>query len=350
MPIVSMRPQAGASAALPRVVLGTLPTPLDEAPRLAAALGSPPIWVKREDLSGLALGGNKTRQLEALMAAALAAGADTVIATAAAQSNFCRTTAAAAAKLGLGAVLLLRGHDGLPVTGNLLLDRLLGAEIEFIDTADPYDPAVPLRLEQIAGRLRAAGRRPHLIHVVGSSGAIGAAAYLPAAEELVSQSRAHGVAPAALYVTAGSGLTVAGLALGLKHLGSPMRVVGICAQKPAAFMRPLIVERANEAAALLGISTRVEATDIALDDRQIGPGYGTATPASVEAIELAARTEGLLLDPVYTGKCMAGLIADIRAGRWSGGGPVVFLHSGGTPGLFAYGADRLEAARSVAAA
>jgi 1-aminocyclopropane-1-carboxylate deaminase/D-cysteine desulfhydrase-like pyridoxal-dependent ACC family enzyme len=144
----------------------------------------------------------------------------------------------------------------------------------------------------------------------------------------------------------GSGLTVAGLALGLKHLGSPVRVVGICAQKPAAFMRPLIVERANEAAALLGISTRIEAEDIALDDRHIGQGYGIATRASVEAIELAARTEGLLLDPVYTGKCMAGLIADIRAGRWSGGGPVVFLHSGGTPGLFGYGADRLEAARS----
>ena len=150
---------------------------------------------------------------------------------------------------------------------------------------------MPLRLEQIAGRLRAAGRRPHLIHVVGSSGALGAAAYLPAAEELVGQWKAHGIAPAALYVTAGSGLTVAGLALGLKHLGSPACASSAFrAQKPAAFMRPLIVERAGEAAALLGISTRIEATDIALDDRHIGPGYGIATPASVEAIELAART------------------------------------------------------------
>jgi 1-aminocyclopropane-1-carboxylate deaminase/D-cysteine desulfhydrase-like pyridoxal-dependent ACC family enzyme len=197
--------------------------------------------------------------------------------------------------------------------------------------------------------LRALGRRPHLVHVVGSSGALGAAAYLPAAEELIGQCNAQGIDPAAIYIAAGSGLTVAGLALGLKHLGSRMRVVGICVQKPAAFMRPLIVGRAGEAAALLGISTRLEASDVALDDRHIGAGYGVATGAALEAIELAARSEGLVLDPVYTGKCMAGLMADIRAGRWAGSDCVIFLHSGGTPGLFAYGADRLEAARCGAA-
>ena len=340
-----MRAQEGPSPGVPRVVLGQFPTPLESAPRLAAALGGPPLFVKREDLSGLALGGNKTRQLEALMAAALATGADTVIATAAAQSNFCRTTAAAAAKLGLGAVLLLRGHAGLPVTGNLFLDQLLGAEIEFIETADPYDPAVPARLDEIATRLRAQGRRPHLIHVVGGSGALGAAAYVPAAEELVGQCQTLGISPAALYIAVGSGLTAAGLALGLKHLGSPMRVVGICVQRPASFMGPLIIQRAEEAAALLGISMRVEPEDLALDDQHIGQGYGIATGAALEAIELAARSEGLILDPAYTGKCMAGLMADIRAGRWAAGRPVIFLHSGGTPGLFAYGADRLRAAR-----
>jgi 1-aminocyclopropane-1-carboxylate deaminase/D-cysteine desulfhydrase-like pyridoxal-dependent ACC family enzyme len=297
-------------------------------------------------LSGLALGGNKTRQLEALMAAALSARADTVVATAAAHSNFCRTTAAAAAKLGLRAVLLLRGHAGLPITGNLLLDRLLGAEIEFIDTTDPYDPAVPARLEEIVARLRVSGRRPHLVHVVGSSGALGAAAYLPAAEELVRQCRTQSISPSALYLAVGSGLTLAGLALGLKHLGSTMRVVGICVQRPASFMQPLIIERAGQAAALLGIATRLEAQDFELDDRHIGPGYGVATGAALEAIELAARNEGLILDPIYSGKCMAGLAAHLRAGRFGPTGLVIFLHSGGTPGLFAYGADRLEEARS----
>ncbi|HSZ89702.1 MAG TPA: D-cysteine desulfhydrase family protein [Acetobacteraceae bacterium] len=341
------RPAAGLAASMPCVVLGQFPTPLDAAPRLSAALGGPTLWIKREDLSGLALGGNKTRQLEALMGATLAEGADTVVTTAAAQSNFCRTVAAAAAKLGLNAVLLLRGDPTTPVTGNLLLDQLFGAEIEFVDTTDPYDPAVLRRLDAILDRLRAAGRVPKLLHVVGAAGALGAASYVPTAEELARQFVDAGIDPVALYVTAGSGLTVAGLALGLKHLRSGTRVVGVCAQTEAAVLHPLIVRRANEASALLGLGTTIVEGDIELDDQHIGTGYGVASAAGIEAMELAARKEGLVLDPVYTGKCMAGLIAHVRAGRWRAGETVIFLHSGGAPRLFAYGAEGLAAARGV---
>jgi D-cysteine desulfhydrase family pyridoxal phosphate-dependent enzyme len=333
------------AASLARVALGTFPTPLEHAPRLTKALGGPSIWIKREDMSGLALGGNKTRQLEVLMADALAEGADTVVVTAAAQSNFCRTTAAAAAKLGLRAVLLLRGAASEPRVGNLLLDELLGAEIEFIATTDPYDPAVPARLDAIVQRLRAEGRHPKLLHVVGAAGTLAAAAYVPFAEELTGQFAANGIAPSAIYVTAGSGLTMAGLSAGLAALGSPARVIGVSAQQNADFLRPIVHRRAGEVAALLGLTAKLEAADIEIDDTQLGAGYGVATEATVRTIELAARTEALLLDPVYTGKCMAGLIAHIEAGRWTRDHTVVFVHSGGAPGLFAYGADRLAVAR-----
>lgn len=345
---IRLRPAAGLAAAMPCVMLGQFPTPLEPTPRLSAALGGPALWIKREDLSGLALGGNKTRQLEALMGATLAEGADTVVTTAAAQSNFCRTVAAAGAKLGVHVVLLLRGDATTPVTGNLLLDQLFGAEIEFVDTTDPYDPAVPRRLDAILDRLRAAGRRPKLLHVVGAAGALGAAAYIPAAEELAAQFADAEIEPAAMYVTAGSGLTVAGLALGLKHLRLRTRIIGVCAQSEAAFLHPLIVRRANEAAALLGLGTTIGEDDVELDDQHIGTGYGVAGEAGIAAMELTARKEGLVLDPVYTGKCMAGLIAHIRAGRWRMGEIVVFLHSGGAPRLFAYGAEGLAAAKGPA--
>jgi len=333
------------AASLARVALGTFPTPLEFAPRLSAALGGPSIWIKREDMSGLALGGNKTRQLEVLMADALAGGADTVVVTAAAQSNFCRTTAAAAAKLGLRAVLLLRGAANSPRVGNLLLDELMGAEVEFISTTDPYDPAVPARLEAIVQRLRGEGRQPKLLHVVGGAGTLAAAAYVPFAEEMTAQFAANGITPSVIYVTAGSGLTMAGLSIGLVALNSPARVIGVSAQQKEKFLRPIVQRRAGEVADLLGLSAKLEAGDIEIDDSQLGTGYGIATPAAVRAIEMAARTEALLLDPVYTGKCMAGLIAHVQSGRWTRDDAIVFVHSGGAPGLFAYAADRLAAAR-----
>jgi 1-aminocyclopropane-1-carboxylate deaminase/D-cysteine desulfhydrase-like pyridoxal-dependent ACC family enzyme len=327
---------------LKRVRLAVLPTRIDEAPRLSARLGGPRLLIKREDQSGLAFGGNKPRQLEFVMAEALAAGASAVLTTAAVQSNFCRAMSAACACLGLKPALLLRGTGAEPLQGNYLLDRLFGAEIRFIDTTDPYDPRVAPALEAFVADLRARGEVPHVVHLPGRTGALAAASAVSLAEELDSQWRATGLEPAAIGLAVGSGLTLAGLALGLKRLGRATRVVGFSVQKPADFMVPLIARRASEAAALLGLSTRVHEGDFDIDDTPIGPGYGVPTPAAIEAVFLAGRTEGLVLDPVYTGKAMAGLIAQIGRGRWRKDETVVFFHSGGGPSLFAHAAALAE--------
>jgi 1-aminocyclopropane-1-carboxylate deaminase/D-cysteine desulfhydrase-like pyridoxal-dependent ACC family enzyme len=335
--MATFRPAPGLGAGLRRVVLGNLPTPLDHAPRLSAALGGPPILVKREDLSGLALGGNKTRQVEALLADVLDQNADTVVTTAAAQSNFCRTVAAGGAKLGLEVHLLLRGKEDTPRTGNLMLDQLLGAHIEFIATQEPYDTTIMGRLAALMDRLRNEGRHPMLLHMTAAAGPLGAAAYVPMAEELRDQFNSLGVRPAAVYLVASSGLTMAGLLVGFRALGLSIRVVGICAQTDPGFLRPLVLRRALEAAALLGLNVKLTAADIELDGAYMGPGYGIPDKATIAAMELAASTEGLILDPVYTGKAMAGLIAQIRAKRWRNEDSVMFVHSGGAPALFAGG-------------
>lgn len=327
------------TAGLPRVALAQLPTPLEAAPRLSAALEGPPVWIKREDLSGLALGGNKPRQLEFLLAAALAEGAQAVVTTAALQSNFCRACAAAGARLGLKVGLLLRGDSHAAPQGNHLLDAIFGAELRYIPTRDPYDPRVAGWLDDFVADFERRGLKTHVLHLPGRTGTLGAAAMVCTGEELAQQFAQHGVLPQAVFVASGSGLTVAGLALGFKALGVKTRVVGISVQRPAAFMVPLIVERANAAAELLGLAVRVDAGDFDFDDRHIGPGYGVVTRDAVDAIVLAGRTEGLLLDPVYTGKGMAGLLAQLREGAWRGDAPVVFFHSGGAPGLFAHAAE-----------
>lgn len=324
------------TARLPRVPLGHFPTPLDVAPGLSAESGFPPIWVKREDMSGLALGGNKPRQLEFLMAAALADGAQAVVTTAAAQSNFCRATAAAGARLGIRVGLLLRGSADDALQGNLLLDRLLGAELRFIPTQDPYDPRVPGWIDEMVADFTGRGLKTHVLHIPGRTGILGAAAMVCTGEEMARQFVAQGIVPQAVFLATGSGLTLAGLTLAFKALGLPTRVVGISVQQPAGFLVPLIVERANGAAALLGLDTRIDATDFDFDERHIGASYGVPSQASVAAIEYAGRAEGLVLDPVYSGKAFAGMLAQLREGSWPAAAPVVFFHSGGAPGLFAY--------------
>lgn len=331
-----MSVREGLTRRLPRVRLAVLPTPYEEAPRLASALGGARVFVKREDLSGLALGGNKPRQLEYLMAAALAEGAGAVVTTAGLQSNFCRAAAAACARLGLKIGLLLRGKEGAPLQGNYLLDRVLGAEVRVIPTDDPYDPRVDGWLDEFVQDFARRGLKAYVIHLPGRTGALGAAAMVSAAEEMTAQFAQAGVTPGAVYLAAGSGLTVAGLTLGFKHLRAPTRVVGVSVQRRADFMAPLIARRANEAAELLGLDSRVDPGDFDFDDRNIGPGYGMPTREGVEALALVGRTEGLVLDPVYTGKAMAGMVSDLRAGRFSRGAAVAFFHSGGAPGLFAH--------------
>ncbi len=325
----------GLTASLARVRLAHLPTPLEAAPRLSAALGGPPLWVKREDLSALALGGNKPRQLEFLMAAAQAEGAQAVVTTAAVQSNFCRACAAAGAKLGIRVGLLLRGSGQEDLQGNYLLDKLLGAELRFIPTQDPYDPRVPQWLDEFVADFTRRGLKTHLLHLPGQTGTLGAAAMVSAGEELARQFLEQDIMPRALFIAAGSGLTVAGLVLAFKALKLPLRVVGVSVQRQADFMRPLIVQRANAAAELLKLAVRIEPGDFDFDDRFIGSGYGVPSQPAVEAILLAGRTEGLVLDPIYSGKALAGMLAQLRDGAWPGSGPLVFFHSGGAPGLFA---------------
>jgi 1-aminocyclopropane-1-carboxylate deaminase/D-cysteine desulfhydrase-like pyridoxal-dependent ACC family enzyme len=320
---------------LARIALGCWPTPLDEAPRLAAELGLRRLLIKREDLSAVGFGGNKARQIEVILAEARRAGADTIVTTAGLQSNFCRSMAGAAARLGLRCVLLLRGNAEMlrAPQGNLLLDLVFGAEIELIDTRDPYHPAIADRLAAIAARQQAAGRRPHIVHLTGRTGALAAAAYVRGARELDRDLTRRDASIGRIYVAVGSGLTAAGLALGLKALRRKTRVVGISVQQRADFIAPLIVERANQAASLLKLSTRLRPRDIDIDDSEIGGGYGVPSPASIAAVRLAGRCEGLVLDPGYTGKCFAALIAHAR--RLGPRANVGFLHSGGAPGLFA---------------
>lgn len=327
------------TAGLPRVRLAQLPTPLEPALRLSVHAGGPPIWLKREDLSGLALGGNKARQLEFLLADAVAKGAQAVVTTAAVQSNFCRACAAAGAVLGLHVGLLLRGSGAEMLQGNYLLDRLFGAEIRFIDTRDPYDPAVAPALAQFVADLRARDLRTQVLHLPGATGTLGAAAMVDTGQEMARQFAQQGIAPQAVFLAVGSGLTVAGVALAFKALGLATRVVGISVQRSADFIAPLIVERANAAAALLGLSVRLDAGDFDIDDTHLGDGYGQPSAAGLQALQLAGRTQGIVLDPVYTGKAMAGMLAQLRAGRFSGAEPVVFFHSGGAPGLFALAAQ-----------
>ncbi len=321
---------------LSRLQLALLPTPLEKASRLSQVLGGPAILFKREDLTGLALGGNKARKLEFIMADVLQQGCDVVITTAGVQSNMCRTTTAAASKLGLKTVLLLRGTGEEEPQGNLLLDQIFGADIRFIATADPYDPRIVETLEQIGQELVAQGHRPYILHLPGRTGALATAAYIAGAEELMEQCTQADIAPDYLIVAVGSGITMAGLVAGLKYAGSSMQVIGISVQRPAQEMIPRIIAKAQQACDLLGRKMSISPADFLLFDQYIGSGYGVPTVEAVEAIRFVGRSEGILLDPIYTGKAMAGLIDLVRQGKIAPEKTVVFLHSGGAPALFVH--------------
>jgi D-cysteine desulfhydrase family pyridoxal phosphate-dependent enzyme len=325
------------SAAWPaaKLVLGAFPTPLDPAPRLAMAVGADALFVKREDLSGPALGGNKIRKLELLLADARAHGADAVITTAGLQSNFCRALAGTAAKLGMRCALLLRGSRPNRATGNLLLDQLFGADVRFLDVKDPWDPRARAALDALADELRTNGHVPYVIHLPGASAGLGVAAWAGGALELDAQFMQLGIDPDRLVVACGSGLTLAGLALGLKRAGRRCRVSGISVQQPASRLVPWIVEAASRALPLLGEGAALTAEDFDVIDGFVGDAYGMPSPAGIAAVRLAGSREGLVLDPVYTGKAMAGLAACLGDGRFGARETIIFLHSGGTPGLFA---------------
>lgn len=316
-----------------RIGLAVLPTPLDEAPRLTAALGGPRILVKRDDLTGLALGGNKARKLELLAAQARDANADVLVTGGGPQSNHARMTAAAANRLGIDCHLVLAGPEPETTTGNLLLDRLMGATLEF-GASGRYE-RLEAAIVDAAARLATGGRRPFTIPVGGAS-PMGVVAYADAVDELHAQLAAARLAhPDWIVVADGSGGTHAGILAGLAETPlaeTPTRVVGVdVGTRPD--LDVAVPRLAAEAAAMSG---RARPTGAAVVDHDhYGDGYGHLTASGLEAMTLAARTEGLVLDPVYTGKAMAGLIARIRDGRIAAGESVLFWHTGGAPALFA---------------
>jgi len=320
---------------LPRLHLAQLPTPLEEAPRLSAALGGPRILFKRDDLTGVGLGGNKARKLEFLMGRATSGEFDTLVVCGGFQSNLARIAAAMGNRLGLKVVLVLGGEPGesrSPV-GNLLLDHLYGATVHLVDTVPRWDFGTTV--EDVAADLRRKGSRP-LVLPLGGSGPEGIAAYVKATEELLAQLRVLGARPSHLYVAVGSGGTYAGLSLGALNGGAPYRVMGISVSRTREYLLqqlPLISSHAAEALRLPRCPTEA---DLDIEDAYVGSGYGVLTPGCRDAIQLVASTEGVLLDPVYSGKTMHALIDHVRTGRITADETVVFLHTGGWPALFAY--------------
>lgn len=319
-------------AALPRTRLAHLPTPLEEIPRFAAAIGQTRVFIKRDDCTGLLLGGNKARHNEFLLGDAIAQGCDMVVWGAGVQSNNCRQTAAGCAVLGLECRLYLsRGHYSTEPQGNLLLDYLVGAKVEFTDAA--IGPELDALLAAKAAEFRAAGRKPYYWHrprVVP----LAAISYTACVAEIVQQMSALHLKPDAIYVSS-SGATGAGVALGAKLLGLHCPVRLICPMPWPWDIPTAIANDANDAAQMLGLPHRLSAHEIDADESFIAPGYGRPSPAGQEAMHLLASTTAILTDPVYSAKALAGLIADVRAQRYAKDANIVFIHTGGVPAIFA---------------
>jgi D-cysteine desulfhydrase len=317
-----------------RLALAQLPTPLEPADRLGAALGMAPgaLWVKRDDLTGLAGGGNKARKLEYLCADALEQGADTLVTGGGPQSNHVRMTAAVANRLGLRCTIVLAGDRPPTPTGNLVLDELLAPEMVWAGAGRPGGMdyyAIEGAIAAACDRLAAAGRRPYRMPIGGAS-AVGALGYVRGAMELRDQASAAFGDLGLVVVADGSGGTHAGLAAGL---GDHALVLGVdVGARPD--LDEQVPAKAAEVARLAGLAEPRAATGI-VDHGRVGAGYGSATDDGREAAGLAARLEGLILDPVYTGKAMAGLVAGRRDGRIAADRPTVFVHTGGMPALFA---------------
>jgi 1-aminocyclopropane-1-carboxylate deaminase/D-cysteine desulfhydrase-like pyridoxal-dependent ACC family enzyme len=330
---LSPREVQEATARLPRAQLAHLPTPLEEVPRFAARIGgNHRIFIKRDDCTGLLLGGNKARHGEFLLGDALDQGCDLVVWGAGVQSNNCRQTAAGCARLGLECRLYLsRVGYRTEAQGNLLLDYLVGAKVEFTDAK--LGPELDAFLAARADEFRRAGRQPYVWHrprVVP----LAAVSYALCVSEIAEQLTSAGMSADALYVSS-SGATGAGVALGVKLLGLNWTTRLIC---PMLWPWPIptaLANDANAAAGMLGLPHRLTASEIDADESYVAPGYAIPSAAGREALDLLARTEAILLDPVYSAKAMASLIADVRGGRYRPGSVIVFIHTGGVPAIFA---------------
>lgn len=325
----------------PRVTLAHLPTPLEYLPRLTTHLGGPKIYVKRDDCTGLGTGGNKTRKLEFLMADALEKGATAVITQGAVQSNHARQTAAAAAKLGLKCELVLeervaQATDTYLESGNVLLDRLFGAGLRNVAAGTDMDAA----MEAVAAELKRDGETPYIIPG-GGSNPVGALGYVDCALELIAQANRERIVLDHVVHASGSAGTQAGLVVGLKASHAEVPLLGIGVNAGREIQEQRVFDLALSTAELVGAPGAVTRKDVIANCDYVGGGYGVTTEAMNEAVLLLARLEGLLFDPVYSGKALAGMIDLIGQRFFDAAASIVFIHTGGSAGLFAYG-DRLE--------
>ena len=309
---------------IPRINIAHLPTPVEALPRLTAELGGPKIIVKRDDLTGLAFGGNKTRKLEFLLAEAQANGARTIITAGAVQSNHCRQTAAAAARHNFDCILVLSGEKPAKATGNLLLDCLFNAEIVWCGREERDSV-----LQQTFQKAWEAGKRPYLVPY-GGSNTTGATAYVFALQELLNQA----CRPDWVVFASSSGGTQAGLVTGARIFGFAGKILGISVDEPAMVLKTGVANLATATADALRENASFEPAHILVNDEYRGEGYGIMGTGEIEAIRMFARLEGLLLDPVYTGRAAAGMIDLIRKGYFNQQEMVLFWHTGGTPAIF----------------
>ncbi|MFK7751168.1 MAG: D-cysteine desulfhydrase [Sedimentitalea sp.] len=322
--------------AFPRVSLGHLPTPLEPMDRLSAELGGPRLWVKRDDCTGLSSGGNKTRKLEYLMADAVKAGADTIITQGATQSNHARQTTAAAAKLGMECHILLEDRTGSNdpsyiLNGNVMLDMLHGATV----SKRPGGADMNAEMETLAVGLREQGRNPYVIPG-GGSNPTGALGYVNCARELVEQAGEIGLSIDALVHATGSSGTQAGLVAGLAAIESDIHLLGIGVRAPQEKQEQMVFDLAQRTVDHMGLQLGLDRAVVRANCNYVGGGYGVPTPGMVKAVRLLARTEGLLFDPVYSGKGLDGMIDLIAKGYFDGMDNIVFLHTGGSAALFGY--------------
>ena len=321
----------------PRLHFAHLPTPLEPMERISRALGGPNIWIKRDDCTGLSSGGNKTRKLEFLMADAVERKADTIITQGATQSNHARQTTAIAAKLGMECHVLLEDRTGYEdqayvYNGNVLLDQLHGATI----SGRPADTDMNAAMEELAQNLRDDGKTPYIIPG-GGSNEIGALGYVNAAIELTTQANDRSLRIDHLVHATGSSGTQAGLVLGMEGMNTDIPVYGVGVRAPKQKQEEMVYSLAQRTAEYMGLSPDVVARGrVVANSDYVGDGYGLPTDAMVEAVKMMAQYEGILLDPVYSGKGFSGLIDLIRKGHFKQGENVVFLHTGGSISLFGY--------------
>lgn len=320
--------------ALPRFPLATLPTPLDELPRLSKELGVR-VVMKRDDLTGFALGGNKARKLEFLVADALDKKADVLVTGGGVQSNHVRTTAAAARKAGMDAVGVFFSSPAGQGNGNLLLDQILGAQLVYAQ-ADKHE--TELVVQRVCDDLRAKGRNPYLIPVGGST-KLGVVSYILAAGEVLEQLRAQGIRPDAIVLTTGSCGTHAGVLAGMKFYGADIPVHGITVSRVKRECLERIGRLVRETGEFLERDFSLNENDVIVHDGYLGEAYAKITPEARAAIRQVARLEGIFLDPVYTGKAMAGLIDLTARGVFARGSTILFWHTGGAPGIFGFPED-----------